>query len=633
MTHYFSPVWWRRSIRSVAPPHVTQMVGLSILVGIVAGLAALTFSVAVEYGSEFCMEKVCGVHLPTEGKHIKEAALPAIDSPLDPHQGGFHYPPWSKRLWILLVPALGGLLCGWLVFTFAPEAEGHGTDAVVEAFHQKQGLIRYRIPPIKLVASVLTISTGGNAGREGPIAQIAAGFGAFMANVFRLSARRRRILLAAGVGAGVGAMFRAPLGGALFAVDVLYRDTEFEYEALIPAFIASIVSYTAYAWLTPAGMGAIFSIPENLSLGEPSHLFLCLLLAPLLALAGIIYTRSFYGITGFFRYRVKIPRHLKPALGGLVLGIICFFQPQLLTTGYGWVQQALDGNLTVTFMLFLVAAKVFLTGLTVGSGGSGGVFGPSVVIGGLLGGAFGTFFQRFFPDLQPAAFVLLGMGGFFAGAAKVPISTIIMVSEMTVGYALLLPLMLVCSLSYLLSPRHISIYTKQVSQRVDSPAHLGDFVVDLLERIQVRDVMSRESVGEEFVCATEDMPLAPLLESVSHTPHSCFPVLNDRQEMTGIIRLDDLRGAFLHPELQDLVIAEDIAFHRYTPLYPEDNMNQALRKMTQARCEELPVVEREGSKKVIAMLGRREILQSYSRRMEGLMREGIEQERQPLEHP
>jgi CIC family chloride channel protein len=605
--------WHGRS--KVFVPHVTRLLWHSFLVGVVAGLATLVFSYALDFTIGLAMHRVCGVELPHEGQTSAVAA--------------YRIPEWSQRIWILFVPALGGLLCGLLVFNFAPEAEGHGTDAVIEAFHQKDGHIRRRIPIIKMIASVLTIGTGGNSGREGPIAQVAAGFGSLLGDVLHLSVRRRRILVAAGVGAGVGSMFHAPLGGALFAVEVLYRDTEFEYEALIPAFIGSIVGYTVFSVFHQEGVRPMFAVPPGLTLGSDWYLLLCILLVPFLALVGIIYVKSFYGITALFRRYVPIPKVYKPMLGGLILGAVCLYDPRFLTTGYGWVQQVINGDpqMTVSFLLLIVAAKIVLTGVTIGSGGSGGVFGPSVVIGGLLGGAFGTIMHHWLPGVSPTVFTLLGMGGFFAGVGKVPISNIIMISEMTNGYSLLLPLMLVCTLTYLLMSQRVSIYIKQVPRRVDSPAHVGDFVVDVLSSLTVGEALARRGQSREIVTVSASARLGEIFQAVSDCTQRVFPVLGNDGLLHGIIRLDDLRAGFLQSDLTNLVIAEDVTVHAFEPLLPENTLNRALAKMAASRCSELPIVEKPDSQVVVGMLGREEVLHLYGQRIEELTQTDASPER------
>ncbi len=406
----------------------------------------------------------------TAGEHH---LIPPTNTPFNP-------------LILLFLPAFGGLLSGWLVYTFAPEAEGHGTDAAIDAYHRMGGFIRSRVPIIKTIASVLTLTTGGSGGREGPIAQIGAGFGSFLATVLKLSDRERRIMMAAGVGAGIGSIFRAPLAGALFAAEVLYRDPEFESEVLIPAGISSVVAYCVFCLVN--GWGSLFDSPDFL-FQNPLELGPYLVLSLVLVVVGGLYVKCFYGVVHIFK-AIKIPNHLKPAIGGLFTGIIGFFLPQTLAFGYGFAQKAIYNELTIPFLFFLAIGKIVTTSFSIGSGGSGGVFGPSIVIGGAMGGVVGNMFHQIMPGVvtEPGAFVIVGMAGFFAGVSNAPISSIIFISEMTNSYHLLLPSLLVCSVSYLLS-RKWTIYDKQVKSKVNSPAHTGEFFVDILQAIRVKDLM------------------------------------------------------------------------------------------------------------------------------------------------
>lgn len=459
----------------------------------------------------------------------------------------------------------------------------------------------------------MTIGSGGSAGREGPIAQIGAGFGSVLANFLRLSDRERRILVLAGVGAGIGSIFRAPLGGALFATEVLYRDAEFEYEALIPAFIASIVGYSVYCPLSGAGWGAIFTLPrEGFWFNQPSLLLLYGLLGPILALFGAVYVKTFY----WMRYRVfgqlRIPDMFKPAIGGLVVGLIALFLPEVLGMGYGHLQRAITGDMAVGLMLLVALGKIVATSLTVGSGGSGGVFAPSLVIGGMLGGAFGKLFEPLFPNVESGSFVLVGMAGFFAGAGKVPVSAMLMVSEMTVGYGLLVPLMLAVAVSYALAGERVTIYEKQVGRRVDSPAHLGDFIVDILETISVREVCRRDP-PVPFI--KEDSPLEDVLHLTTESPYSCFPVVNDQGEMTGVVFLDDIRSAFFEPEIFPLVIARDIEVTSVPTIVEGENLSSALRKLMESRSAELPVVDENEPTRVVGMLSRQDLILAYHKKV------------------
>jgi len=572
----------------------------SILVGAVGGFGGIVFNFLYQHCNHLMMEKICHYSAPAPGGEAKSAEK--ISTPIRPN------------LWILIIPAVGGLISGFIVYRYAPEAEGHGTDAVVESFHRARGIIRSRTPIVKIIASSITIGSGGSAGREGPIAQIGAGFGSVLASLLRLSDRERRILVVAGVGAGIGSIFRAPLGGALFATEVLYRDPEFEYEGLIPAFIASIVGYSVYCPLSGTGWGAIFKLPaEGFHFSHPSTLVLYGILGPVLALFGAIYVKAFYWTRDRFR-DLRIPNTFKPAIGGIGVGLLALVAPQVLGMGYGYLQQAIDGNLAIKTMLLIGIGKIVATSLTVASGGSGGVFAPSLVIGGMLGGALGMVFSNWFPGLgiHPGEFVLVGMAGFFAGAGKVPVSSMIMVSEMTVGYGLVVPLMLVVAVTYALSGGRLTIYEKQVGRRVESPAHTGDFIVDILETIPVRDVYRPET---SLPIVSESTPLEDVLHLTTETTHTCFPVVNEKGEMAGVILLEDLRSAFFEPELFSLVIARDIAVKSFPVIFLDENLSSALRKLMESGSTELPVVEEKNPKVAVGLLSRHDLILAYHKRM------------------
>ena len=436
-----------------------RLLGLAILVGIVAGVGAIGFYIATRVVEHYALGVVVGYYPePHPGGEPAISWPPAPDHP---------FYPWL----LLLVPAIGGLASGILVFTVAPEAEGHGTDSVIAAYHNRQGQIRPRVPLVKIFASALTIGTGGSGGREGPIAQIGAGFGSFLANLLRLQPTDRRVLMAAGMGAGIAAIFRAPLAGTMFAAEVLYRSPEFESEVIIPAGFASVVSYCIFG--TYSGWEPLFRIPD-LAFTNPWQLGPYLLLALFMALLAMLYTRSFYGIKAVFD-RLPISRHFRPCVGAFltgVVGLLLYYlaggQEQVLAVlafGYSAIQDAMtqDAGVVAGLLLVIALGKIVTTGLTIGSGGSGGVFGPSMVIGGCGGGALGMVLHHHWPWLvpHPASFAIVGMAGFFAAAAKTPFSTIIIVSEMTGGYRLLLPSLWVCGLSYILSDEQL-IYSSQV---------------------------------------------------------------------------------------------------------------------------------------------------------------------------
>jgi len=567
---------------------------LGILIGVVSGLGALIFNFLILRGTQFFMKDLVAFLLPKELQGVSFLTVP-----LD-------------RWMVLWIPAFGGLLSGLIVFRFAPEAEGHGTDAMIDSFHRKKGVVRIRVPIVKTIASAITIGSGGSAGKEGPIAQIGSGFASFLGSLLKTDSRDRRIMLLAGAAGGISAIFKAPLGASLFATEVLYWEPEFEFEAIIPSIISSIVAYTVFTLVN--GWDTLFRIPHLAPVILPSELLIYGIFGVLSAGVGFFYIHVFYGMRDRFFKRLNFPRSLKPALGGLLVGGIAFFLPQVLGGGYEWIQSAIDGKLTIGLMVLLVFAKIFATSFTISSGGSGGVFAPSLFIGAMLGGFYGNLCSKLFPQfsINPSVFVLVGMGGFFAGVAKVPIASLIMVAEMTGGYALIVPLMIVSVISYLLLGE-TSLYEKQVPARVDSPAHTGDFAVDILEHISVRDALPPSRRVESIL---ERMPFEEIMQHIANSDQQNFPVLDDKGDLKGILSLTDMRKVMLEKELHQLVIARDIATAGVLTVTPRDSLKTALRKMTEAEIRELPVVSDENSRRVVSMLSWKDIIRTYHDEME-----------------
>jgi len=568
-----------------------------VLIGVIAGLGSVTFQYLCDVGGHLFMGGLAGYHPPLSGG--EEHLLTPMGTSL-------------KRWVLLILPAIGGIFSGWLVYTFAPEAEGHGTDAAIDAYHNKDGYTRGRVPIIKTIASVLTLTTGGSGGREGPIAQIGAGFGSFLATRLKLSNRERRIMLAAGIGAGVGSIFRAPLAGALFASEVLYSDPDFESEVIIPAGISSVVAYCLFSLFF--GWGSLFHSPEFM-FKNPLELGPYIVLAVVLVGVSFVYVKSFYGVTSLFR-SLNMPSHVKPAIGGLLTGIVGFYFPYTLAFGYGYAQQAIYSQLTIPFLLTLAAGKIATTSFTIGSGGSGGVFGPSIVIGGAMGGVVGLIFHRLAPGLvsDPGAFVVVGMAGFFAAVSSAPISTIIFVSEMTNSYELLLPSLFVCFLSYVTSKKW-SIYDKQVKNRVLSPAHAGEFLVDVLQMMKVSDLMHLMHKVETI---PEGMPFLEFKRFFSRTKQHHFPVMDENDRLIGIFSGTDVRGVLFSPEIEHLVVMRDIATTEVVCTTASEDLNTVLRKLTTKNIDSLPVVAEDDSGILLGMLNRRDLIAFYNRQIHRL---------------
>jgi CIC family chloride channel protein len=581
--------------RSVSFAHAGKWTVNFVLVGIIAGLGSIVFHYLSQAGLHYFMDLVAGYRPPSPaGEHH---LFPSTGTPLN-------------RYILLILPALGGVLSGWLVYTYAPEAEGHGTDAAIDAYHNKGGFIRSRVPIVKLIASAITLTTGGSGGREGPIAQIGAGFGSFLATKLKLSDRERRIMMAAGIGAGVGSIFRAPLAGALFAAEVLYRDPEFESEVIIPAGISSVVAYCLFCLVF--GWGSLFETPY-FHFRNPLELGPYLVLALVLVGTGILYVKSFYGIVRLFR-SLNIPNYLKPGLGGLCTGIIGFFLPQTLAFGYGFAQMALNNDITIPFLLFLAIGKIFTTSFSIGSGGSGGVFGPSIVIGGAMGGVVGKLFHQIIPGVvaEPGAFVVVGMAGFFTAVSNTPISTIIFVSEMTNSYHLLLPSLLVCSVAYLAGKKW-TIYEKQVKSKVDSPAHAGDFFVDILQAIRIQDLMH---LVKDVKLIPQNMPFREFRDFFCETKQHYFPVVDPNNRLVGIFSSTDIRGVLFSKGIDNLVVMRDVATFDLIITTPSDDLNSVFQKFTIKNIDSLPVVRDDDHGVLIGMLNRREVIAFYNEQVQ-----------------
>jgi CIC family chloride channel protein len=564
---------------------------LSIVVGIFAGLGAIFFEVLLKYTLHYVLNLPTGYLEP-----IKGTELLLIESQA------------RTRSWLfLLIPTLGGLAAGLLVFLLAPEAEGHGTDAMIEAFHHAGGFIRKRVPPIKVLASALTIGSGGSAGKEGPIAQIGAGLGSILASWMGLRPRDRRILVLAGAAGGIGAIFHAPLGAALFAPEVLYRETEFEFEAIMPCIVASIVASSIFDQYS--GRATLF-FPGQVNF-EPQELLAYLVFGVVCGVIGYAYIKIFYGARDWFFHPLKIPRIFKPALGGLLLGLVAFLGPPILDGGYGWIQVAMEGKIIWKTMLTLAFLKILATTCTISSGGSGGVFGPSVFIGAMLGGAFGFLGHSLAPAwvIHPQSFVLVGIGGFFGGVAKVPVASIIMACEMSASYTLLVPLMLVSAICYLLLGK-TSLYEKQLVTRLASPAHLGEFARGLLEKAQVREAI----LPRKVIVIPEAMSFGQLIKIVTDSPESYFPVVNDQGKMTGILSINDIREVLFEESLAQVIIAKDVATPTVVRAFWDESLQDALDKMALINVNELPVVREETPDEIISMIAKRDIISYYHER-------------------
>ncbi|WP_040463093.1 chloride channel protein [Limisalsivibrio acetivorans] len=584
-------------------PSIGRWFILGTAVGIVAGIGAILFFLLLQGCSYIMLDLIVGMRVE------ETAGEPAIFG---------HATTELKRWMLIIMPALGGLISAILVCRFAPEAAGHGTDAAIDSIHKKNGYIRWQVPIVKTIASAVTIGSGGSGGREGPIAQIGAGFGSFLGRALKLTDREKRILTAAGMGAGVGAIFRSPLAGAIFAAEVLYSSSDMEYEVLLPSTITSIIAYSIFCSFF--GWDPLFATPDFV-FRSPMELLGYTVLGFACALFGWIYVRTFYRIHEAFSV-LKISPYFKPAIGGLLTGIIGYFIPQALGGGYAQIELAMHRELALGFLLVLIFAKILTTSFSIGSGGSAGIFGPSMVVGAAVGGFIGLALNMFIPMIapEPGAYVIVGMAGFFSGIASAPLSTIIMVSEMTGNYHLLVPSMWVSTLSFLLL-RKTTMYVNQVEMRSDSPIHKGEFFLQVLQDIKVRDIMRPDPI-----VIHESTSFYDFMHFIPTTKHNNFPVVKDDNTLVGVLLFEEIREFVFEEGLENIVVAGEICEKDIPTIKCENTLANAIELIGFRSVELLPIVDSEDETKLVGIITRRDIISTYNKvlrkRKEDRLKEG-----------
>jgi CIC family chloride channel protein len=586
---------------------VGKMLFHAALVGVAAGLAGAAFFGGVEYLQRFLLEDLAGY-----------SVLRAHGETFAARRGTSVFRPGL----LVVLPALGGLACG-LVTQLAPEARGGGGDATIEAFHHRGGVIRRRVIWVKALASLFTLGTGGAGGREGPTMQIGGALGSLVGRVLGVSTRERRILMVAGVAAGISAVFRTPLGAALLAVEVLYRDG-FEADALVPSILASVVAYSVV--ISIFGESTLFSHAARFPF-IAGHLPLYGLLALFVAGLAAWFAAALRRSKQLFR-ALPVPSWMRPALGGLALGALC--TPMIVYSGiragtegqglgvlgggYGAVQAAISGASwlnegwgAVRLLLLLSVAKLLAASLTIGSEGSAGDFAPSLAIGGLFGGAFGRACQLILGDasIDPGAFALVGMGVFYGGIAHVPLSALVLVCELAGNYDLLVPLMLAQGIAFV-ALRGRALYSSQVPTQRDSPVHRDALLLDVFSAIRVKDVMSQ---GRPFVRFEPRTSVDEMLRQVSDaTWQDVFPVIDGTQRMIGLVSADSLRVLAAEGRHLPWALAADVM---QPPVFvkPEDDLRYATERIVANGLREIPVVDLGNA--VIGFLDEREIANVY----------------------
>ena len=607
-------VAWRRpafQIIANSAPLDLRIVGRTLLhaaaVGVAAGLAGAAFFAGLEYFTRGVLEELAGyVPLRADGETFAASS------------GSHVFRPWL----LLILPAIGGLACG-LITRLAPETRGGGGDAMIEAFHYEGGFIRRRVIWVKALASMFTLGTGGAGGREGPTMQIGGALGTFVGRVLHVSTRERRILMVAGVAAGISAIFRTPLGAALLAVEVLYRDG-FESEALIPAVLASVVSYSVI--ISIFGESTLFARVPRFPF-DPAPWPLFLLLALVIAAVSVGFLGVYQGLGRFFK-SLPVPGWAQPALGGLLLGVFCtpvimlvghhLNAPGqglgLLGGGYGAVQMAISGSpwlpggwSAVAWLVALGFAKLIAASITIGSGGSAGDFAPSLAIGGLLGGAFGRAAALLLhdPRISYGAFALVGMGTFYGGIAHAPLSALVLVCELAGNYDLLVPLMLTQGIAFV-ALRNYALYSAQVPTQRDSPIHRDSLLLDVLRGMRVSELMK---TGSAPLCFLKQTNALQILEQASSiTDQEVFPVLDDEQRVVGLIPASTLRLISLEIADTRWTLAVDL-MQTVVSVHAGDDLRTATERMVSSGLRELPVLDVDGC--LLGLLDESEVAEVY----------------------
>lgn len=550
---------------------------LAVLIGCATGLVAVAFHLALDFVSELLRKPWMG-----------EDALPE----------------WSFSI----IPVIGGLIVGLIIYKVAkaPETAGQGTDNMIRTFHHDGGNVRIRVAPVKFITSIVTIASGGSAGYEGPVTQIGSGVAATICRFFKMPASLRGQFTLAGTAAGLGAIFKAPLAGALTSVEVLYRE-DFESNAFVTSIVASVIAFTVYI----ACLGtepAIVGVPA-FPLTNGVELLACALLGVFCFPFSYLYVRCYNESENRFA-RWNVPNWIKPAVGGAFVGMIILFFPQVAGGGFDFIGEVMRGLLPhswlgVLFLVGVVFAKIVATAFTVGSGGSGGVFGPSLFVGGVLGAAFAGACELIFPGVMrmPEMFILVGMAAFFAGAAKAPIAGVVMVCEMTGSYSLL-PGLLIAAVMHVVFSRPWTIYKSQVLNKFASPAHRGDMDLDVLQITMVGDVVEHCEIktlhGEDS--------LASVLKFVNL--NCVYPVF-EKNRYIGLLDMSVVKTAFISsPELIKHLLVSDCTV-KAPMLLDKIDLHTASKIFTRLEIEELCVKNNVGD--IIGTLSHSAIFKAYDK--------------------
>jgi len=474
----------------------------------------------------------------------------------------------------------------------------------MEAIALRNGVIRPRVVIAKLLASSAYIGSGGSVGREGPVIQIGSSVGSTVGQLLRVNPKRMKIFVACGAAAGIAAAFNAPVAGALFSVEVILGD--FGVAQFSPIVISSVMATVVSRHFL--GDFPAFEVPAY-ELGSPMELAFYIGLGLIAGLISLLYINTLYKFEDLFD-EWSIHPVLKPIIGGLIVGVLGVFVPHIYGVGYNTMNHALHGQLLLGTMVGLIFLKIFATSISLGSGGSGGVFAPSLFIGTMTGGAFGIIVNQLVPFASsPGAYALVGMGAVVASATHAPITAILIIFEMTNDYKLILPLMISSVIATLLTTKlkRESIYTLKLIRRgIDL---FRGREINLLRSIPVREVMRTDPV-----VIPANTSFKKLMQLLVYSDHTQFYVLDFNNNFEGSVSLHEARKALLDEEyVADLLIAHDLVNPNIPRLRPSDTLDEVMKIFGQVDAEELPVVDETDSGKVIGTVFYKDVIEAYNR--------------------
>ena len=509
--------------------------------------------------------------------------------------------PWYRIIW---VPALGGLIVGPVVYYFAREAKGHGVPEVMEAVALRGGVIRKRVVVIKSLVSAICIATGGSVGREGPIVQIGSAIGSSIGQFLKVSPDRMRTLVGCGAAAGIAATFNAPIAGSMFALEIILG--EFGMATFSPIVISSVVATAISRHFL--GDFPAFIVPAY-ELVSAWELPLYVMLGIFCAAVAVTFTKTLYKVEDFFD-AFRFPEPFKAVIGGFIMGAAALVVPHVLGVGYGAIDLTLVNKLAWWLMAILVVCKILATSVTIGSGGSGGIFAPSLFIGAMAGGFYGTGVNYLFPEITASAgaYSLVGMGAVVASTTHGPMSAILILFELTGDYKIILPLMVACIVGSVFAGQLMtdSIYTlKLIRKGLDLRAGKE---VNILKSILVKDVMN-----PTVETMHESLPIRDMVPLIIKSKFNSFPVVTGDNRLCGILSFNDYSDALFDEHLVDLVVAKDLATPDVVTISLDDNLFTAMEKISVKDFSLLPVVSTKDSNQLEGILTRRDMIGAYNK--------------------